>query len=129
MARYLLDTNILIDLSKRVDSVRAVVRQWLAGGEEVGISPIQIVEFYAGVHPEELPAAAAFLQPFALWEISRAAARTAGMDRYAFARRGRQISLADATTAAVAQFHDAILVTNNIKDFPMTSLRLLLLRG
>lgn len=129
MSRYLLDTNILIDLSNNILPVSAVVDKWFVSGEEIGISPIQITEFYAGVRPEELGAAALFLEPFHLWEITHSAARAAGIDRYAFARRGRQISLADATTAAVARFYDAILVTNNIKDFPMTSLQLLPLCG
>jgi len=46
----------------------------------------------------------------------------AGQDRYSFARRGRTLSITDMLVAATAREHQAILVTGNVKDYPMTDI-------
>ena len=58
-------------------------------------------------------------------QIARDAARRAGEDRYDFARRGQTLSTPDALIAAVAREHQAIIVTDNVKDYPQGDIQLL----
>ncbi|CCF83058.1 PIN domain protein (fragment) [Nitrolancea hollandica] len=53
----------------------------------------------------------------------------AGQDRYTFARIEKAITVTDALIAAAAWEHHAILVTNNLKDYPMPDVQLLPLDG
>jgi predicted nucleic acid-binding protein len=50
------------------------------------------------------------------------AAMQAGQDRYRYTRQGKAIAITDALLAAVARERHAILVTGNVKDFPMDDL-------
>ena len=54
MTRYLFDTNVLIDYSKGVARVVSQVQAWVADGDEVGISAVQIAEFFSGVSTVEI---------------------------------------------------------------------------
>jgi predicted nucleic acid-binding protein len=51
VARYLLDTDVLIELAKGVAPVVAQVRTWISSGEDVGISAVQVAEYFAGIEP------------------------------------------------------------------------------
>lgn len=128
MARYLLDTNILIDFSKAHEPVRSQVLTWISSGDELGVCPVNVAEFYAGLPPAARPVWDAFVRRLRYWEITSAAARQAGIWRYDFARRGVALSTADTLVAAAAQDRGAIVVTNNVKDFPMGGVQLLSLQ-
>jgi predicted nucleic acid-binding protein len=54
------------------------------------------------------------------WEV----ARDAGLLKRDYSRKGRQLSLTDATIAAVCIANGLTLMTDNIKDFPMPELTL-----
>jgi predicted nucleic acid-binding protein len=123
VARYFLDSDTLIDYSKGHEPVTSRVRTLLEHEHEIGICAIQIGEFFTGLPPEDREAWSIFLSSIHLWEISIDAAIRAGSDRYHFARQGQQLSLTDCLTAAAAREHDAILLTNNLRHFPMTDLR------
>jgi predicted nucleic acid-binding protein len=58
------------------------------------------------------------------YEITPEIARLAGDLKNSWAARGRTFSLLDMMIAATAMVHDLILVTANVKDFPMPELRL-----
>jgi predicted nucleic acid-binding protein len=125
----MLDTSVLIDLSKSAGAARLRIRGWIDGGDEVGVCGIQIAEFYRGLAPSERPVWDAFFDVLHFWEVSLEAARRAGIDQYDFDRRGQAIGTSDAIIAAVAWAQAAILVTNNVRDFPMPDVQLLSLRG
>lgn len=127
MTRYLLDTNVLIDYSKGVSSVVTQVQAWVARGDEVGITPVQIAELFSGVPTVEFRIWMAMLDGYDRWPIGEVVARRAGKYRYDFARRGVPISTADALIAAVARARSAVLVTRNNRDFPMTDIQVLAL--
>jgi tRNA(fMet)-specific endonuclease VapC len=128
VARYLLDTAILIDFSKGQEPARSQILAWIRGGEELGVCPVNVAEFYAGLPAPDRPVWAAFLRRLRYWEISWAAAQQAGIWRYDFARRGGALSTADTLVAAAAQDRGAVLVTNNVKDFPMSGVQVLSLK-
>ncbi|MEA2523436.1 MAG: hypothetical protein QOF73_663 [Thermomicrobiales bacterium] len=125
MARYLLDTNVLVDYSKGVGAVVTQLRMWATGGDDIGICGVQIAEFYSGIAPADRRAARTFLAAFHRWPITETAALYAGTYRYDFARVGVHIATPDAMIAGVARARSATLVTRNVRDFPMTDIRIL----
>lgn len=128
MTRYLLDTSVLIDFSRRYDPVYSKLLALINDGNEFGVCAIQFTEFYAGVAPEHPRVWDEFMASLAYWPIERSAAMHAAQYRYEFARRGRTMSTTDALIAAVAWERVAVLITDNIKDFPMSDILLLPLR-
>lgn len=128
MARYLLDSDTLIDFSKGYEPVAGRVRALLETEHVVGICAIQIGEFFTGLPPHVRESWWSFLASMRTWEISLEAAARAGSDRHDFARRGQQLSLTDCLTAAAAREHNAILLTNNLRHFPMTDIHVRSLR-
>ena len=125
---YLIDTSTLIDFSKGITSVVHALTKLLKEGEEVGVCPINITEFYSGISPKEYDVWDDFFEPLTYWEISRSAAKKAGEYRYEFARKGKKLSTADTLIAAVARQYHATIITTDIKDYPMKDIRLLSLR-
>ena len=125
MTRYLLDTTALIDASKRREPATSRIRAMIAAGDEVCVTAIGIAEFYSGVAPGERSGRRDFLDSLRYLQLTRDAARRAGEDRYDFARRGQTLSTPDALIAAVAREHQAIIVTDNVKDYPQGDIQLL----
>jgi tRNA(fMet)-specific endonuclease VapC len=125
VSRYLLDTDILIDFSKRREPAFSFVHRAAADGDELGVTAITLAEFYAGLTPQQLPAWDAFVEPLEYWPLTRAAARQAGRWRYEFARRGQPLPTTDTLQAAVAMEQRAVIVTNNVRDYPMDGAELL----
>ena len=122
--RYLLDTDVVIDVSRGINIAVARVDAWFVADDEVSICAIQISEFFAGVAPTERERQQRFLGAFVVWEIGWRAALHAGAYRHDFARRGVQMSTPDALIAAVAWDYSATLVTRNRRHFPMTDIRI-----
>lgn len=119
MTRYLLDTDALIDFSKRRDPAYSQILAWIDAGDLLGASAITIAEFYSGLTHDEAVAWEELVSSLAYWDIGVRAAMQAGQDRYRFARQGRIITITDALVAAAARQQGAVLVTGNIKDYPM----------
>ncbi len=127
MALYLLDTTALIDLSKSVEPTTGFIRQLSAAGEDLGVNPISIAEFYAGLTPGEHPDWDEFFASLTFYPISYEASIQAGKWRASFRTRGIQLSTTDTLIAAVASEVGAIVLTSNVKHFPMAGLQLLAL--
>jgi predicted nucleic acid-binding protein len=119
VTRYLLDTDALIDFSKRRDPAYSQILAWIDAGDLLGASAITIAEFYSGLTQNEAAAWEEFVSSLAYWDIGVWAAMQAGQDRYRFARQGRIITTTDALVAAAARQYGAVLVTGNTKDYPM----------
>ena len=128
MTRYLLDTSALIDFSKGREPACTRILEMIDTGDEVGVCAINVAEFYAGLPPDTHPIWDEFFAALTYWPISRQAAKKAGEYRYALARRGQVLATSDVLIAAVAEEHRAVVVTDNIKDYPMSDLQLLPLR-
>lgn len=99
----------------------------LAGTDEVGICAVQVAEYYSGLKSEQHSASWQFLSQLSFWDIPMEAAMQAGIYRYTYARQGKALSTIGTLIAAVTRAYDAILVTSNIKHFPMPDIRLLAL--
>lgn len=125
IAKYLLDTTVLIDhlrgRQEVVDLVTTLARQ----GHRLGLCCINVAELYSGLNPEEQARAGRLIDSLDFYEVSLEVAKQAGRHRYDFARQGISLSTADTLVAATAIGEGAILVTANTKDFPMGKLELL----
>lgn len=119
MADYLLDTNILIlalrSDPKALDFLDALERK----KERACVSVVTRTELLAGMRPHEEQRTMALLDSLTNLPVSEAIADCAGRLIYQYARRGIQLSFADALIAATALEHDLTLATTNPKHFPM----------
>ena len=84
-----------------------------------------MAELFAGTNQERRAAANRLIGVMDYYDVSLAAAKEAGWYSYEFARRGTPLSTTDTLIAATAIAEDAILITANIKDFPMEEIQLL----
>lgn len=119
MSRYLIDSDAIIDYLKGIASSIQLLQSLLRDGHTLATSDIVLAEVYAGLLPHERAAGERLLESLAFLSTSRQAARQAGDWRYAYSRRGTQVSLTDALIAATAQEHGAVVVTGNLRDYPM----------
>ncbi|MDZ4287264.1 MAG: type II toxin-antitoxin system VapC family toxin [Prosthecobacter sp.] len=110
-----LDTNLLIDLVTIGSPHIAVVRQWLAEGEELAASAIVWSEFLNGPHTkQQKDAIHAVLQGGVLDFTAKDAEQASRLFHYTGRRRG---SHADCMIAAAAMGSGVRVATRNIGDF------------
>ena len=124
MPPFLLDTNIIVDLLRRRPETRLLVENLLDQGQPLASCPITITEVYAGMRAHEEKTTRAFMASLVFLPVTSEIAEQAGYLKARYARRGKVLSLQDATVAAVSIAHGCTLVTENIKDFPMPDLDL-----
>jgi predicted nucleic acid-binding protein len=123
--RFLLDTTVLIDLSKNSGDVLTSLNGLVASGGILGVCAVSVAEFIAGVPVPHRGQWERWIADFQYWDITREAAVLAGVFRYDLARHGRALQIPDALMAATAIVTGSALVTNNVKDYPMPNLMLL----
>jgi len=126
---YVLDTSTLIDFTNRREPVTSRIDAMLEGGDRVFICAVAIAELVTGFSEAQLAMWWPLIRRFGYHATTREAASQAGRDRHRFARQGQAISVTDALIAAAARELDAILVTDNLRHFPMTDIQTLSLRG
>jgi predicted nucleic acid-binding protein len=129
VARFLLDTSVLIDFSKGIPATVHGLETFAESGDELCVCSIVIIEFVSGLRPEDRPRWADLLLSMRYLPDSRTMAMDAGRYRYHLARRGRSISTTDALIAAIARTWDATLLTENPKHFEMDGLAVRSLRA
>ena len=120
---FLPDTNVYILYSRGNVAATNWFRATLNTGQRVGVCPVVIAECLAGANPAERIGWREIFDALVFWDIQPQDAEQSGIYRYDFARRGIQLALGDTLIAAVAKRVGATLVTNNVKDFPMTDIR------
>ncbi len=110
-----LDTNLLIDLVTANSPHVAIVREWLADGEELGVSAIAWSEFCNGhLTAEQKDAVFAVIER----RVSDFTLRQAEQASLLFHRTGRRRgSHADCMIAAAAMSAGVPVATRNVKDF------------
>lgn len=125
MSRLLLDTTVLIDLSKGSGRVLDTLQSLVDTGWTLGVCAVSVAEFLAGVPRPRRAQTEWWLANFEYWDISREAAVLAGTLRHDLARQGRAFHIPDALMAATAIIIDAVLLTNNVKDYQVQDLKLM----
>ncbi len=118
--RYLLDTNILIAVSKNRPGLAGRLRGMPASA--LLLSSVVLAEIEYGIVKSKKPELNrqvydALLRSFELVGFGTAAARHYGVLRVALEKRGRVIGPNDMMIAAQALSADAVLVTDNVAEF------------
>ncbi len=122
MAKNLLDTTILIGHLRDLPGYRQVMAR-LAREEDVGISPINRFEVMQGMREHERQATLTLLNSLPLYPLDADVADLGGELVRQWRTRGVTLGGPNALIAATALCHQAVLITNNVKDFPMTDLQ------
>lgn len=125
MTRYILDTTVLIAFLCGDESVRRFVRDSFGQDDRLATTCVTIAEIEAGMRPQEREQVDALLRRISYAPTSREAALRAGRYQAEARAEGRQIETADALIAGTARALGAVLVTDNIKDFPMQDIRVI----
>lgn len=123
LSLYLLDTTVLIAHLRGDEAVTALLLELLAGGHSLGTSCVNVAEIERGIRPRERKAATALADRLRFLDTGREAAVRAGRYQAVFEKRGRTIHTADALIAGTARAHGAILLTDNVRDFPMSDVK------
>src|SRR5690349_3010344 len=100
MATYLLDTSILIDVLNDKKGRPLLLHNLLSQGHLLACCPINVAEIYAGMRPKEEQHTKMLLQSLQYLPISFPVARLAGLMKRDYSRRGKALTIADATIAA-----------------------------
>jgi tRNA(fMet)-specific endonuclease VapC len=119
--RYLLDTNICIQIIRRKPSELLSRLTALPVGD-VGLSTITVAELHVGVQKSRDPARNAealtmFLLPLEIADFGYAAAEAYGRIRATLEAAGTPIGPLDTLIAGHAVSLNAILVTDNVAEF------------
>jgi predicted nucleic acid-binding protein len=117
---YLLDTTVLIDVSRSRQPALSWLDELLIGPSLVCVSAVTIAELFAGVRPTQRARSQTFIDRLTHWDVTTEIAVRAGMLRYDLARQGRALLIPDALIAATALAYGAVLVTWIISDFTVT---------
>jgi predicted nucleic acid-binding protein len=86
--------------------------------------PINVTEIYAGVRPNEETCTTEFLESLKYYSITWPVARLAGDLKRYFGQKGVTLAVTDMTIAAVALHYELVLITDNVKHYPMKKLTL-----
>ena len=124
MARYLLDTNILIAVSKHRPELAERLR--LLPASDLLLSSVVLAEIEYGIVKSAKPdlnrqVYDALLRGFAVVDFGAAAARQYGVVRAELERQGQVIGPNDLMIAAQAIAIDAVVVTDNVGEFSRVS--------
>lgn len=120
--RFIVDTTVLIDLSKLMAGADRQIDDLIDAGAELGMCAVNVAEFFTGIPPEQVPRWHSLMSKFHYWDISEEAAARAGAYRYALRRRGLVLSLPDALIAGVAAMREATVLTDNLRHFRLLGL-------
>ncbi len=122
---YLLDTSIIIDCINGKRNRAQLLDDLVMGcGHTLACCSINVTEVYAGMRPYEEQATDKLMRSLALLPITFEIARFAGLLKRDYSKKGKTLSVPDATIAAVAIHHQVPLITDNSKDFPIKELQL-----
>lgn len=122
MSRYLLDTTVLVAHLRGDGDVVHRLRARLGAGHELVTACVPVAEVESGLLPHERSRAAALLRGLGFLATTKEAAQRAGRYQAEWRRMGVTLTTSDTLVAGTARAHGAVLVTDNLKDFPMRDL-------
>ena len=122
MAIYLLDTSVILDVLNQKRGRWQLLAALVEGGDTLACSAVTLTEIYAGIRPNEIANTERFLDGLHHYGLDPQLARSAGLLKNEWAKKGRTLGIVDLIIAATALAHNLVLMTDNRKDFPMTQL-------
>lgn len=123
MTRYLLDSTVIIRRLRGEEEILQRLLRLVGEGHVLGTSCVNIAEIERGSRPDDRRRVGAFLSRLEFLATTREAAERAGRYQARYAARGRTIHTPDALIAGTARAHGAVLVTDDVEDFPMRDVR------
>lgn len=120
MIKYLIDTNIICELSKH--SPDKMVLEWASSINRCALSVVTIEELYFGLtwrpNLKVMNWIERFIAEFCeVLPVTQSIAQRAGILRGQFQAAGITRTQADMFIAATASEHNLVVVTRNLKDF------------
>jgi predicted nucleic acid-binding protein len=125
VARFLLDSDAVIEQLQGKQAAVGLIRDLFDRGETLCTCDVVIAEVYSGLPPTVPSDADSLLRRLIFLRTSRTAAQRAGYWRVQYARTGLQLATTDVLIAATAAEHRATVVTGNTRHFPMPEVSLL----
>jgi predicted nucleic acid-binding protein len=122
MAKYLLDSDVVIDWLRRDQRIVEWLKARDAAGDYLAWTPVTIAEIHAGLRPREDTVITDLVRVLHCVEIGEQVGRKAGRYRQAFGR-SHGVEIADALIAAAAHVHGLVLCTRNLRHYPMRDVR------
>lgn len=118
----LLDTSVIIDALRKVRGRHDFLERRKQAGDTLACSAVSVAEVYAGMRPPEATATEDLFEGLECIEVTQRIARSAGMLKYGWARKGVTIEITDSIIAATTLSFDLYLATDNLRHFPMPEL-------
>lgn len=118
------DTNIIINYLKGIEPESSYLKKFIISGE-ISFSPVTIAEYVAKAEKKERQLLEDLLTSGQVLSIDEETALVAGEYRKEFSRKTKRTFLPDCLVAATCRIHQLILVTNNIKDYPMKDIKII----
>jgi len=125
MARYILDSDAVVDQLNGIEASIQALGQIISEGHLLCSCEVMLAEVYSGLSRERAVKAVPFLESLTFLPSAPEIGMQAGIWRYTYARQGIQIAITDALIAATALVHNATLISGNVRHYPMPELRVL----
>jgi predicted nucleic acid-binding protein len=122
MAIFLLDTSVIIDALNGKKNRDQILKELLQQGRLLACCAINVTEVYAGLSPQEETRTRELLESLQFFPIIWPIARLAGLLKRDYARKGITLATTDAMIPATAIHHQLVLITDNLKHYPMKEL-------
>jgi predicted nucleic acid-binding protein len=122
VAKYLLDTDVVIEWLRRDDRVVTWLKEHDRRGDFMALTPISIAEIYAGLRRREEFILGDILKVLHCVEVDERVGRKAGHYRQRFGR-SHGVEVADALIAGTAHVHGLVLCSRNLRHYPMRDIR------
>lgn len=121
MARWVIDTCVLIDHLRGVPAARALLEAGVEESVELWSVVVVRTEILAGMRPSEARATKRLLDQLRWVDVTRTLADRAGELAQKYLRSNRGIDTVDYLIAAAALSVSGELKTTNVKHYPMIS--------
>ncbi len=119
MAIVVVDTSVLIDHLRGHPPAVACLRDSIANGSELWSVAVVRTEVLAGARPSELPRTHALLDSLRWLDVTIELADAAGALARPWLRSHSHVDTVDHLVAAATEHLEAILLTQNVRHFPM----------
>ena len=119
---YLIDTDILIWVLRGSEEYKDFLMK-LKNNASFSISTITIAEIYKNIYPSEIMKTENLINEFQVCEVTIPIAKQAGLYWQQYIKQIRSLSLTDCLIAGTANVNNLILVSLNVKHFPMNDIQ------
>ena len=119
---YLVDTDILIWILRGNEKYEKFLLDLKDKGS-FSVSTITIAEIYKNIYPSEIVKTESVIGEFLIWDVTSAVAKQAGLYLQEHIKHSKALSLTDCLIAATANVNNLMLVSLNIRHFPMKDIK------